>query len=152
MILELGPAASNARVLDLAARTADILKQAGAAILHENSNIVAAHWPDRDVSALGKAACGAQRILVAARHGNLRVSPTFITTNPIWRCWQSGSVKRLLVPGSTLFFHFNSETFSFRLNIGGQIGRYVARVLLADTDLTSRLALKTLLVDGRICG
>jgi cysteine desulfurase/selenocysteine lyase len=74
--LEIGPDVIEARVLDLAAQTADLLKRSGATIQHENSNIVAAHWPDRDASELaGRLA--ERRIIVAARHGNLRVSSHF---------------------------------------------------------------------------
>ena len=76
MILEIGPAAIEKRVLALADRTAQVLRAAGAAIQHEGSNIVAAHWPDRDASALAMR-LAEQRIIVAARHGNLRVSPHF---------------------------------------------------------------------------
>jgi len=74
--LELGPACVEARVLDLAGRTAEILRKKGAVIQHTNTNIVAAHWPDRDASALVRE-LGAREIIVAARHGNLRVSPHF---------------------------------------------------------------------------
>lgn len=74
--LELGPDRIEARVLDLAAQTADLLRKSGATIAHENTNIVAAHWADRDASELARH-LGEQGIIVAARHGNLRVSPHF---------------------------------------------------------------------------
>jgi selenocysteine lyase/cysteine desulfurase len=48
----------------------------GASIVNGNTHIVAAHWSDRDASALAKR-LAEQRIVVAARHGNLRVSPHF---------------------------------------------------------------------------
>jgi cysteine desulfurase/selenocysteine lyase len=76
MMLEIGPEAIENRVLELAARTAEVLRGAGASIVHENSNIVAAHWRDRDASLLARK-LGERRIVVAARHGNLRVSPHF---------------------------------------------------------------------------
>ena len=76
MILEIGPVMIEERVLSLAAKTAEVLHEAGAEIRHEGSNIVAAHWKDRDASALAKT-LAAQRIVVAARHGNLRVSSHF---------------------------------------------------------------------------
>jgi selenocysteine lyase/cysteine desulfurase len=76
MMLEIGPEVIENRVLDLAARTADVLRGAGAGIVHENSNIVAAHWPDRDASLLARE-LRERGIIVAARHGNLRVSPHF---------------------------------------------------------------------------
>jgi len=76
MMLELGPEVIEKRVLELAGMAVDILRESGAAIVNENSNIVAANWPDRDASALAKK-LAEQRIVVAARHGNLRVSPHF---------------------------------------------------------------------------
>ncbi len=76
MMLELGPENIERRVLELAGLAADMLRETGATIVTENTNIVAAHWPDRDVSALAKS-LQQQRIIVAARHGNLRVSPHF---------------------------------------------------------------------------
>jgi selenocysteine lyase/cysteine desulfurase len=74
--LEIGPETIERRVLELSAAAARMLRETGASILHENSNIVAAHWPDRDASALARR-LREQRIIVAARHGNLRVSPHF---------------------------------------------------------------------------
>jgi selenocysteine lyase/cysteine desulfurase len=79
MVLEIGPDRIEERVLELAGLTADILRRSGATIVNENTNIVAAHWPDRDASALVRS-LQAERIMVAARHGNLRVSPHFYNT------------------------------------------------------------------------
>jgi selenocysteine lyase/cysteine desulfurase len=76
MNLEIGADVIERRVLELSAATASALESCGAEIVHRNSNIVAAHWPDRDASALAKQ-LREQRIIVAARHGNLRVSPQF---------------------------------------------------------------------------
>ncbi len=76
MILELGPEVIERRVLALAAQVAKVLRAAGAEICHEGSNIVAGRWPDRDASALAKTLAN-KKIIVAARHGNLRVSPHF---------------------------------------------------------------------------
>lgn len=76
MMLELGPERIERRVLELAGLTAEMLRRSGASVLHGNTHIVAAHWPDRDASALAKT-LQEQRIVVAARHGNLRVSPHF---------------------------------------------------------------------------
>ena len=76
MNLEIGTENVERRVLELSAATAQMLKQSGAAILHEGGNILAAHWADRDASALAKR-LREERIIVAARHGNLRVSPHF---------------------------------------------------------------------------
>jgi selenocysteine lyase/cysteine desulfurase len=76
LMLELGPENIERRVLELAGLAAAILRESGATIVNEHTNIVAAHWPDRDASALAKK-LQEQRIIVAARHGNLRVSPHF---------------------------------------------------------------------------
>jgi selenocysteine lyase/cysteine desulfurase len=76
LLLEIGPDRIEQRVLHLAAEIAAILSGKGAEILHERSNIVAARWPDRDASALARQLAG-HNIVVAARHGNLRISPHF---------------------------------------------------------------------------
>lgn len=76
MFLELGPAAVEERVLSLASKAAWILKASGAQIRHEGSNIVAGHWTGRDAVALARD-LERRGIVVAARHGNLRVSPHF---------------------------------------------------------------------------
>ncbi len=79
MMLEIGPDRIEQSVLELAALTAHILRRSGATIVSENTNIIAAHWPDREASTLARALAG-ERIIVAARHGNLRVSPHFYNT------------------------------------------------------------------------
>lgn len=79
MMLEIGPDRIEQRVLELAGITADILSCSGATILNRNTNIVAAHWPNRQASAIARE-LQAERIIVAARHGNLRVSPHFYNT------------------------------------------------------------------------
>jgi cysteine desulfurase / selenocysteine lyase len=79
MVLEISPDRIEQRVLELANMTADILRRSGATIANENTNVIAAHWPDRDASALAKR-LQSERIIVAARHGNLRVSPHFYNT------------------------------------------------------------------------
>lgn len=76
MNLEIGPDVIERRVFELAAATSAALRSCGATIVHEQTNIVAAHWSDRDASALARQ-LQQQRIIVAARHGNLRVSPHF---------------------------------------------------------------------------
>jgi len=76
MLLELGLDELEKRVLELAGMTAEILRQTGATVVNQDTNIIAAHWPDRDASLLAKK-LQEQRIVVAARHGNLRVSPHF---------------------------------------------------------------------------
>ncbi len=76
MMLEIGPELIERRVLDLAGQTAQLLRRRGATIAHEDSNVVSAHFQDRDASTLA-ALLAKQRIIVSARHGNLRVSPHF---------------------------------------------------------------------------
>ncbi len=65
---------SNGRVLDLAAKTREIMRELGATVADCASPIVAARFEHRDVSALARA-LKEQRVLVAARRGHLRVSP-----------------------------------------------------------------------------
>jgi cysteine desulfurase/selenocysteine lyase len=76
LMLELGPAAIEERVLGLAQRTREILRAAGACVQDHASPIVAARFEGRDVSALARS-LKEQRVLVSARRGNLRVSPHF---------------------------------------------------------------------------
>ncbi len=73
--LELGPANIEQRVLDLAARTRAVLCAAGGDVLSD-SQIVTARFPGVDASRL-VAALAEKKVLVAARQGNLRVSPHF---------------------------------------------------------------------------
>jgi selenocysteine lyase/cysteine desulfurase len=79
MMLEIGPELIERRVMELAEMAAEMLRRSGAAIMNERSHIVAAHWPDRDAGILAQK-LQEQRIIVAARHGNLRVSPHFYNT------------------------------------------------------------------------
>ncbi len=81
MMLRLGPAAIEARVLQLAGRARRILRQAGGSchadrLPHHESPIVAAHFPGVDVSRLAQR-LERRKIAVSARHGRLRVSPHF---------------------------------------------------------------------------
>jgi cysteine desulfurase/selenocysteine lyase len=74
LILDIGPDVVEQRVLDLAAKTRSILRQAGASVDDAASPIVAARFENQDVSALARA-LQEKRVLVAARRGHLRVSP-----------------------------------------------------------------------------
>jgi selenocysteine lyase/cysteine desulfurase len=76
MLLEIGPARIEKRVLGLARYAAEKLSRSGGSVSHTNSNIVAAQWPGRDLSALA-GELRSSRIVVSARKGNLRVSPHF---------------------------------------------------------------------------
>ncbi|MCU1330977.1 MAG: aminotransferase class V-fold PLP-dependent enzyme [Bryobacterales bacterium] len=78
-LLDLGPANVERRVLELAGLTAGILRDAGAQIRTTDTNILAAHWECREASQLALE-LKSKGIVVAARHGNLRVSPHFYNT------------------------------------------------------------------------
>src|SRR5206468_8797278 len=68
MILEIGPARIERRVMDLAGQTAAALCRTGGKLLHCESPIVTARF-ERDASEL-TARLKERGILVAARHGN----------------------------------------------------------------------------------
>ena len=74
LIEEIGSDVIEGRVLDLAAKTREIMRELGATVADCASPIVAARFEHRDVSALARA-LKEQRVLVAARRGHLRVSP-----------------------------------------------------------------------------
>ena len=81
MILEIGAAAIEERVLELAERTRKRLRRLGARLPsdespHFVSPIVAARFEDRDASRMAQE-LKARKILISARHGNLRVSTHF---------------------------------------------------------------------------
>jgi cysteine desulfurase/selenocysteine lyase len=76
-MLEIGPEAIEQRVLALAASARQRLRNLGAEVLDNGrSQIVAAKFPKQDPSHLARE-LKARRVLVAARHGFLRVSPHF---------------------------------------------------------------------------
>ncbi|MFB3829737.1 MAG: aminotransferase class V-fold PLP-dependent enzyme [Bryobacteraceae bacterium] len=81
MELEIGPAAIERRVMELAQGAREVLRNAGAELPsgrlpHYDSQIVAAAFPGADARALARG-LQERRVLVSARHGNLRVSPHF---------------------------------------------------------------------------
>ena len=81
LILEIGPARIESRVLDLADKVRQVLRDAGAAVVGEGSEnyaspVVSARFDGVDPSHLARE-LKARRVLVSARHGNLRVSPHF---------------------------------------------------------------------------
>jgi selenocysteine lyase/cysteine desulfurase len=81
MMLEIGPDVIEARVGEITGSARDILRRAGARLLfdeapHYDSPIIAARFEGRDSSALARALYE-QRVVVAARHDYLRVSPHF---------------------------------------------------------------------------
>jgi cysteine desulfurase / selenocysteine lyase len=81
MFLEIGPAAIERRVQDLCEKTRCVLRRSGAALLsdrrpHYDSPIIAAQCEGKDVSLLARR-LQERKVLVAARHGHLRISPHF---------------------------------------------------------------------------
>jgi len=75
-ILEIGTDTIEARVLELAGAARAMLEDLGATVTETGSQIVCAEWPGRDASQLARALRESQ-VIVAARHGRLRVSPHF---------------------------------------------------------------------------
>ena len=75
-MVELGPDEIETRVLTLAASARARLKKLGAEAAETGSQIVAAKFPGVDPSRLARE-LKERRVLVAARHGFLRVSPHF---------------------------------------------------------------------------
>jgi selenocysteine lyase/cysteine desulfurase len=76
MMLELGPAAIESRVLELAGKARTMLCRLGADVNADESPIVTATFPGRDPGELARSLQD-RRIVVSARHGRLRVSPHF---------------------------------------------------------------------------
>jgi selenocysteine lyase/cysteine desulfurase len=75
-MLEIGPDAIERRVMDLANSTRSILRDMGAQVEDGRSQIVIAGFPKIDASAVARA-LREQKVVVAARHGRLRISPHF---------------------------------------------------------------------------
>ena len=79
MLQAIGPESIEARVMELAGQTRDVLCRAGAVLPdgpHYDSPIVTARFPGHAAPSLVRE-LKQRKILVAARHGNLRVSPHF---------------------------------------------------------------------------
>jgi selenocysteine lyase/cysteine desulfurase len=81
MFLDIGPAAIESRVAEITGKTRSILREAGASLRsdkypHYDSPIVAAGFEGRDAPAIARQ-LQERKVVVAARHGNLRVSPHF---------------------------------------------------------------------------
>lgn len=73
LMLELGPGAIEQRVLALSERLRAGVIALGGSVAHENTPLLACRFPGRDASDLVQA-LAAQKIVVAARQGMLRVS------------------------------------------------------------------------------
>lgn len=76
LILEIGPEAIEKRVLSLANQVRDIARGLGGEPVSENSAIVSVRFDGRDPSPLAQE-LKQKRVLVAARHGLLRISTHF---------------------------------------------------------------------------
>jgi selenocysteine lyase/cysteine desulfurase len=76
LMLQAGPAAIEARVLELARKARAMLCGLGAEVNADESQIVTAMLPGRDSGELARS-LKERQILVSARHGRLRVSPHF---------------------------------------------------------------------------
>jgi selenocysteine lyase/cysteine desulfurase len=81
MLLQIGTEVIEQRVLEMTEKTRAVLRRHGAVLLsdlhpHYDSPIIAARLGGRDASELVRS-LEARKVLVAARHGNLRVSPHF---------------------------------------------------------------------------
>jgi selenocysteine lyase/cysteine desulfurase len=105
LFLEIGPAVIERRVQQLTEKTRAALREAGATLLydryeHYDSPIIAAQFPGEDVSALARR-LEQQKVLVAARHGNLRVSPHFYNDEDDITRFASALAERARVPAAT---------------------------------------------------
>ena len=81
MLQGIGPEHIERRVMELAGKTREVLLGAGATLVagrspYYNSPVVTARFEGRDAPALARE-LESRGVLVAARHGNLRVSPHF---------------------------------------------------------------------------
>ncbi|HVN06918.1 MAG TPA: aminotransferase class V-fold PLP-dependent enzyme, partial [Bryobacteraceae bacterium] len=77
MMQSIGPEQIESRVMALADKTRAVLRRAGALLpADSNSQIVTARFNATDASAMVRH-LQVRKVLVAARHGNLRVSPHF---------------------------------------------------------------------------
>jgi selenocysteine lyase/cysteine desulfurase len=76
LMLQAGPAAIEARVMELAGKARAMLCGLGAEVNADESQIVTAILPGQDARELARS-LKERRILVSARHGRLRISPHF---------------------------------------------------------------------------
>ena len=75
-MLEIGPEAIERRVLALADSARQMLRGLGAHVEDSGSQIVIVGLPGKDASAIARA-LREQKVVIAARHGRLRISPHF---------------------------------------------------------------------------
>jgi selenocysteine lyase/cysteine desulfurase len=93
-MLEIGPEAIERRVLELANSTRRMLRGLGAQMEDTGSQIVMAGFPGSDASGIARA-LREQSVVIAARHGRLRVSPHFYNDEEDLHRLES-ALKRLL--------------------------------------------------------
>lgn len=75
-MLEIGPEAIEQRVMELATSARSMLRSLGAHVEDTGSQIVIAGFEGMDASAIARA-LREQKVVIAARHGRLRISPHF---------------------------------------------------------------------------
>jgi selenocysteine lyase/cysteine desulfurase len=75
-MLEIGPEAIEKRVMGLADSARRVLRGLGAQVVDTGSQIVIAGFSGMDASAVARA-LHQQKVVIAARHGRLRISPHF---------------------------------------------------------------------------
>jgi len=76
-MLEIGPETIERRVLELAGSLRSMLRANGATVEDTGSQIVIAGFPGMDASRTAKALREEHHVVIAARHGRLRISPHF---------------------------------------------------------------------------
>ena len=85
-MLEIGPEVIERRVLELADSARSMLRALGGSVDDTGSQVVIAGFPGMDASATARA-LREQKVVIAARHGRLRISPHFYN--------DEGDLKRL---------------------------------------------------------
>lgn len=89
LILGIGPEAIEKRVLEMAGQVRNIARKLGAHPVSDNSPIVGIRFDGRDPSRLARA-LKERRVIVAARHGLLRISPHFYNDeSDLERLWDT---------------------------------------------------------------
>lgn len=104
LMLELGAEAIEQRVLTLAARTREIVRSHGGSVVGDwESPTVAARFPGHDPSQLARE-LREEKIIVSARHGNLRVSTHLFNNEQDLDRLEQG-LERLLTAATSVSAH-----------------------------------------------
>jgi cysteine desulfurase/selenocysteine lyase len=93
-MLEIGPEAIEKRVMELADSARRMLRGLGAQVVDTGSQIVIAGFSGMDASAVARA-LREQKVVIAARHGRLRISPHFYNDEQDLMCLET-ALKNLL--------------------------------------------------------